>query len=239
MANTFRWYDFILPVVAVILAVGYALYVLNNPTDAMVAGFVTPDRIISSLITHLYLVGVSMALAILAAFPLGILLTRAGFRKFAPLVVGTVNIGQTVPSFAVIALFVGILGIGERTAIFALWVYSLLPILNNTIAGVSGVDRSIIDASRGMGMTRLNTLRKIEIPLAMPVIMAGIRTAVVINAGTAVIAAYVGAGGLGEIIVTGLTLARFQVLMLGALYAALVALMLDYMLGMVERLLPK
>lgn len=239
MASTFRWYDFILPVAAVVVAVGYALYVLNNPADAMVAHFVTTDRIISSLVTHLYLVGISMALAIAVSLPLGVLLTRAQFRKFTPIVVGTVNIGQTVPSFAVIALFVGLLGIGERTAIFALWLYSLLPILNNTIAGVSGVDRSIIDASRGMGMTRFNTLYKIEIPLAMPVIMAGIRTAVVINAGTAVIAAYVGAGGLGEIIVTGLTLARFQVLMLGALYAALVALLLDYMLGIIERLLPR
>ena len=239
MVSTFRWYDFVLPVAAVAVAVGYAYYVLNNPTDTMVATFLTADLIVSSLVTHLYLVGVSMALAIGLALPLGILLTRAQFKRFAPLVVGTVNIGQTVPSFAVIALFVGILGIGERTAIFALWVYSLLPILNNTIAGVSAVDRSLIDASRGMGMTRFNTLFKIEIPLAMPVIMAGIRTAVVINAGTAVIAAYVGAGGLGEIIVTGLTVARFQILTLGALYAALVALMLDYILGIVERLLPR
>ena len=239
MANTFKWYDFILPVVSVILAVGYAYYVLNHPADVMVATFVTTDLIISSLITHLYLVGISMILAIFVSLPLGILLTRAQFRRFAPVVVGTVNIGQTVPSFAVIALFVGIFGIGERTAIFALWVYSLLPILNNTIAGISGVDRALIDASRGMGMTRFNTLRKIEIPLAMPVIMAGIRTAVVINAGTAVIAAYVGAGGLGEIIVTGLTVARFQILTLGALYAALVALLLDYSLGIIERLMPK
>ena len=239
MANTFKWYDFILPVVSVILGVGYAYYVLNHPADVMVATFVTTDLIISSLITHLYLVGLSMVLAILVSLPLGILLTRAQFRRFTPVVVGTVNIGQTVPSFAVIALFVGILGIGERTAIFALWVYSLLPILNNTIAGISGVDRALIDASRGMGMTRFNTLRKIEIPLARPVIMAGIRTAVVINAGTAVIAAYVGAGGLGEIIVTGLTVARFQILTLGALYAALVALLLDYFLGIIERLMPK
>jgi len=237
--NTFKWYDFILPVVAISLAVGYAMYVIAFPAHSMVAFFITSDVILSSLRTHLYLVGLSMGLAILVAVPLGILLTRRQFKKLTPYVVGVVNIGQTVPSFAVIALFVGILGIGERTAIFALWVYSLLPILNNTIAGINGVDRAIIDASQGMGMTRVHTLSKIEVPLAMPVIMAGIRTAVVINAGTAVIASYVGAGGLGDIIVTGLKIMQPQILILGAGYAAITALLLDYVLGIAERLMPR
>jgi len=239
MTDTFKWHDFILPVVAITLAIGYAIYVINFPAHSMVAFFVTPEVIISSLRTHLYLVGLSMLLAIAVAVPLGILLTRNRFKKLTPYVVGIVNIGQTIPSFAVIALFVGILGIGERTAIFALWVYSLLPILNNTIAGINGVDSSIINASTGMGMTRFHSLYKIEIPLAMPVIMAGIRTAVVINAGTAVIASYVGAGGLGDIIVTGLKIMQPQILILGAGYATIVALLLDYLLGMAERLLPK
>jgi osmoprotectant transport system permease protein len=234
-----KWHDAVLPVVAVSLAVGYAAYVISFPAHSMVAFFVTTDVIISSLRTHLYLVGVSLSLAALVALPLGIALTRPHLKKLAPYVVGLVNVCQTVPSFAVIALFVGLLGIGERTAIFALWVYSLLPILNNTITGVSGVDRAIIDAARGMGMARLHILTKIEVPLAMPVIMAGIRTAAVINAGTAVIATYVGAGGLGDIIVTGMMIMQPQILILGAGYATIVALLIDYLLGLAERAMPR
>ena len=235
---TIRLQDFILPAVAISIAVGYTAHMLNN-LGWMEANFITINFIMGSLTTHLYLVGISVGLAILTALPLGILLTRLQFRKITPFVVGIVNLGQTIPSFAVIALFVGILGIGARTAIFALWIYSLLPILNNTIAGVNGVDRNIIDAARGMGMTKSHALLKIEIPLAMPVIMAGIRTAVVINAGTAIIASYVGAGGLGDIIVTGMNINSTQTLLLGAGYATIVALLLDHFLGLVERMMPR
>jgi len=238
MSGNLRWQDFILPVVAISIAVGYTVHMLNN-LGWMEANFISLDYILTRLRTHLYLVSVSVGLAILTALPLGVLLTRPKFRKITPLVVGIVNLGQTIPSFAVIALFVGILGIGARTAIFALWAYSLLPILNNTIAGVNGVDKSIIDAARGMGMTKAHTLIKIELPLSIPVIMAGIRTAVVINAGTAIIASYVGAGGLGDIIVTGMNINSTQTLLLGAGYATIVALLLDHFLGLIERQMPR
>jgi len=148
-----------------------------------------------------------------------------------------VNICQTIPSLAVLALFVGLLGIGTRTAIFALWIYSLLPILNNTIAGVNNVDPAIKDSARGMGMTKLKVLINVELPLAMPVIMAGIRTAVVINVATAVVAAYVGGGGLGDIIIAGKNINRFQAWSLGAIYATSIALLLDHILGIIERIL--
>jgi osmoprotectant transport system permease protein len=215
----------------------YGIYVLNFPSDSMVANYITLRLITSSLSTHLYLIAISSCLAILTAAPLGILLTRPAFKPFCPFVVGVVNLCQTIPSFAVIAFFVGILGIGSRTAIVALWVYSLLPILNNTIAGMTSIDPAIVDASRGMGMTKFRTLYKIEVPLAMPVIMAGIRTAVVINVATAVIAAYVGGGGLGDLIIAGKNINRWQVLLLGAGYSTAIALMFDYLLGIAERIM--
>ena len=235
MQNSLRLTDAVLPAVIIAVAVSYGYYVLNFPMDRVVANFLTPDLILNALSRHLYLIIVSAGFAILTAVPLGILLTRLKLKVLCPFVVGVVNISQTIPSFAVIALFVGILGIGPQTAIVALWVYSLLPILNNTIAGMNGLDPAVIDASRGMGMTKLRTLYKIEVPLAMPVIMAGIRTAVVINVATAVIAAYVGGGGLGDFIIAGKNVNRWQILLLGAGYATLIALMFDYLLGLVER----
>ena len=235
--NRLSWRDVRLPIAVIVIGLVYGIYVINNPMDNMVANFLTVPLILTSLKQHIYLIVVSSVLAICTAVPLGIILTRPLFRKFSSFVVGIVNLCQTIPSFAVIALFVGILGIGSKTAIFALWIYSLLPILNNTIAGINGVDPAVIDSAKGMGMTKTRTLFKIELPLAIPVIMAGIRTAVVINVATAVIAAYVGGGGLGDIIIAGKNINRWQVLLLGAGYATLIALFFDHILGVVERLL--
>lgn len=159
------------------------------------------------------------------------------FKRVTPFVVAIVNIFQAVPGLAVVALTVGFLGIGNKTTIFALWIYSLLPILNNTIAGMRGVSDSVIDSARGMGMTKTRILFKIEIPLAMSVIMAGIRTAAVINVATAVIGAWVGAGGLGDIIIAGKNSNRWQVLLLGAGYSTCIALLFDHVTGLVERML--
>jgi osmoprotectant transport system permease protein len=235
--NRLYWTDITLPLVVVSIGVLYSLYVIFFPMDSMVKDFLTVDLILSRLSQHLYLVAVSSLLAIVTAVPLGIILTRPMFKKFCNFVVGVVNICQTVPGLAVIALFVGVLGIGSKTAIFALWIYSLLPILNNTIAGINGIDPAIIGYAAGMGMTKSHTLTRIEIPLAMPVIMAGIRTAVVINVATTVIAAYVGAGGLGDIIIAGKNINRWQVLVLGAGFSALIALLIDHILGVIERVL--
>jgi len=232
-----RWTDGLLPVIVIAAALAFGIYVIQHPMDKMVAQYLTVPLITKALRRHFYLIIVSSLLAIVTSVPLGILLTRPGVKKVAPFVVGVVNLCQTIPSFAVIALFVGILGIGTKTAIFALWIYSLLPILNNTIAGIDGVDPAIIDSARGMGMTKSKILGNVELPLAVPVIMAGIRTAVVINVATAVIAAYVGGGGLGDIIIAGKNINRWQVLLLGAGYATCIALLLDHILGVIERIL--
>lgn len=237
LKNNLRWQDAILPIIVIFVGLFFGIYVIKFPMDSMVSNFLTVRLIVNSLKQHLYLIVVSSSLAIFTAVLLGIILTRPMFKKFSSVVVGFVNICQTIPSFAVIALFVGILGIGSRTAIFALWIYSLLPVLNNTIAGINGADAAVIDSAKGMGMTKLRTLFRIELPLALPVIMAGIRTAVVINVATAVIAAYVGGGGLGDIIIAGKNINRWQVLLLGAGYATLIALLFDHILGVLERLL--
>jgi len=233
----FRWTDLLLPLIVGGLAVCYGYYVTTYPIDKMVANYLTVHLVTSALRRHFYLILISSLLAIVTSLPLGIILTRPAFRKLTPAVVGFVNICQTIPSLAVLALFVGILGIGTRTAIFALWIYSLLPILNNTIAGITTVDPAIIDSARGMGMTKYKILGNVELPLALPVIMAGIRTAVVINVATAVVAAYVGAGGLGDIIIAGKNINRWQVWSLGAVYSAGIALVLDHILGLIEKYL--
>jgi len=229
--------DAILPAIIIIAAVLYGQYVLNFPTDKMVANYVTERLIFNSLKGHFYLILVSSGMAVATALPLGVMLTRNSLKWLCPFVVTVVNICQTIPSLAVIAFFVGIFGIGSWTAIMALWIYSLLPILSNTIAGINNNDAAIIDSARGMGMKKSHILLKIEIPLAMPIIIAGIRTAVVINVATAVIAAYVGGGGLGDLIITGKHINRWQVLLLGGGYATLIAVLFDHILGVAERIL--
>ncbi|RLC98053.1 MAG: ABC transporter permease, partial [Chloroflexi bacterium] len=136
-------------------------------------------------VEHLRLILISTGLAIAAAVPAGILITRRGFRDFSGLILGVANIGQSVPSIAILAVFMGILGIGAKTAIFALWLYALLPIVRNTATGIEEVDPNIIEAATGMGMTSRQILLQIELPLAFPVMFAGMRTAAVINVGTA------------------------------------------------------
>ena len=185
---------------------------------------------------HIILVGVSMLLATLMGVPLGILITRqTALRKW---VLGAANIIQTVPSLALFGFlipvpFIG--GIGKSTAIVALTLYALLPIIRNTYVGITGVDPAILEAARGMGMTDWQLLRKVEIPLAMSVILAGLRVATVISVGIATIAAAIGAGGLGVYIFRGLAMVNNQVILAGAIPAAILALLADLSLGWAER----
>lgn len=220
-----------------LMAVGILLsiYVVEDPQDSLVARLVSYDKIFTLLKQHLYIVGISSGLAILTAVPTGIVLTRPKFKKFASKVVSVVNVGQTIPSLAIVALLVGILGVGANTAIIALWIYSILPILSNTLIGVSEVDDSIIEAANGVGMKASHVLTKVEIPLAMPMIIAGIRTALTINIGSAILAAFVGGGGLGNLIIAGNNISRWQVLVLGAALPVLMALIVDSIFGIIEQ----
>jgi len=218
----------------VIAGVCLSVYVVSNPQDSLVARAVTYHRIIVLLGQHMYIVLVSCSLAILTSVPVGIILSRPKYKKWVPRVIGLVNIGQTIPGLAIIALTVGILGIGSKPTIIALWVYSILPILSNTLIGMNDVDPSIIEAANGMGMKPGRVLFRVEIPLAIPMIIAGIRTAVTINIGSAILAAFVGGGGLGDLIITGNNINRWQVLVLGAVIPVLMALAADALFEIVE-----
>jgi len=179
---------------------------------------------------HLYLVGVSMAIATVIGLSVGIVLTRPRFRAFTGIVMYIVSLGQTIPSLAVLALVMTFLGIGAKSAIFALTVYSLLPIARNTLAGINAVPASIIDAAKGMGMTTLGILWQVEIPMAMTVILTGFRVALVINIGTAALAYLIGAGGMGDWIFTGINMMMTDKLIAGALPVTLLALFADFLI---------
>ncbi len=185
---------------------------------------------------HVFLVAVSVAIAVTIGVPLGILLTRK--PSLASPVIGFANVVQTVPSLALFGFlipipFIG--GIGNTTAIVALVLYALLPLLRNTHAGITSVDPSVVEAGRGIGLTDLQRLRIIEIPLALPTILAGVRISTVNAIGLATIAAAVGAGGLGTLILRGLSMVDSRLILAGAVPAAALALVADGLLGRLER----
>lgn len=185
---------------------------------------------------HVGIVALSVGVAIVLAVPAAIWVTRPSWRGYAGLLRNLANVFQTVPSLAVIglssALFAIVkLGVGWAPALVALVLYSILPVLSNTIVGLEGVDRGVIKAARGMGLSGGQILQKIELPLALPVIFAGIRTALVINIGTAALAATIGADCLGTLIFQGIATGNLTILLAGALPTALLAVALDGILG--------
>lgn len=183
---------------------------------------------------HLELVLVSSLVTITVGLTLGILVTRSAYREFLPLLSNVVNAGQTLPTLAIVAIMVPIIGLGFWPAIVALILYGLLPVVRNTIAGLEAVDPFMIDSARGMGMTPEQILWKIEFPNASNIILAGIRTSMVINIGTAALGAYAGSGGLGGPIAGGLNQNIVPFVLYGAIPAALLAILVDYVLGRVE-----
>ena len=185
---------------------------------------------------HLWLVGASITLAVLIGIPLGILITR--WPVFSKPVLGSANIIQTVPSLALFGFLLPAPWIGaraDRIAILALMLYALLPLIRNTYTGIKGVDPAVVEAGRGMGMTDRQLLWQVELPLALSVIIAGVRVATVLSIGLATIAAAIGAGGLGEFIFRGLAMVNNQVILAGAIPAAALAILADTSLGWLEK----
>jgi osmoprotectant transport system permease protein len=213
------------------------LYVQGQELDRIEQATINADFIGEKLVEHLQLTAVSTALVIAIAVPLGVLLTRGPARRWSPPFLAVANIGQAVPSIGVIVLLAVTVGIGFDKAIIALVLYSTLPVLRNTMVGLQQVDRSLIEAGRGMGMSTLAVLVRIELPLAVPVMLAGIRTALIINVGTATLATFINAGGLGFIIDNGIRLNRDLVLVTGSVLTAVLALLVDWLAGMVEDVL--
>jgi len=183
---------------------------------------------------HLVLVGISSIGAILVAIPSGILVTRPRFKKLEGFVSNMVSLGYTIPNMAVLALVMGILGIGFKTAAFALFLYSILPIFRNTVAGLKSIDSHMIDAAKGMGLKPHQILFKIELPNAAYSIIAGVRTAVVINIGATALAHLVGGGGLGDWVFTGIKLFDNGILLSGAIPITILAILTDQLLRLVE-----
>lgn len=180
---------------------------------------------------HIVLAAISGGLAILVGVPLGVALSRPSFRHVANSITRVVNLGTTVPTLAILALAMTVLGLGAPSAIFGLFVLTLLPILLNTVAGLRSVPPTLIEAARGMGMTAWQILLEVELPNAAYVIMAGIRTALVINIGTVPLAFLIGGGGLGELIFTGIDTMEFGMMLAGALATALLAIIADAILA--------
>lgn len=191
------------------------------------------QEMVDQTIEHIGLTGVALTIAILIGLPLGIVLTR--FKRLATGVLGIVGVVQTVPSVALLGFMIPLLGIGAVPAIVALFLYALLPIVRNTYAGIDGVDPDIVEAAKGMGMSNLQILVKVELPLSVPVIFAGIRTATVINVGIATLCALIASGGLGTFIFRGIALNNINMILAGAIPAALLALFLDGVLGLLQR----
>ncbi|GAA0352311.1 ABC transporter permease [Alkalibacterium iburiense] len=181
---------------------------------------------------HIYISLISLGLGVIVAVPLGVLLTRAG--KVASYVIGVASILQTIPSLALLAFMIPLFGVGQFPAIIALFIYSLLPILRNTYTGIKNVNADLVDAARGMGMTEWQIIRRVELPQAASVIMAGIRLSGTYVIAWTTLASYIGAGGLGDFIFSGLGLYIPSLIVGGTIPVTILALLVDYLLGKLE-----
>ncbi|GAA2071226.1 ABC transporter permease [Aeromicrobium halocynthiae] len=227
-----------MPIFLAVVFTGTYLWVQSQELGGVEQRVLTRAQLTSRTIQHLELTAVSTLIVILIAIPLGVLLTRPFARSLVPVVLAVANIGQGIPSLGLLAIiFVAFGQLGFTPVVLGLVAYSTLPILRNTMVGLQQVDPSLIKASRGMGMSSLAILLRVELPLAVPVMIAGIRTALIINVGTATLATFFGAGGLGYIVYNGITLNRTTVLITGVVLVSGLALVVDYLAGVVGRLL--
>ena len=190
--------------------------------------------ILFRLVEHIQLTGIALVVAVLIGVPLGILISYV--RPLNKPVTGFINVVQAVPSLALLGFLIPFLGIGEKPAVFMVVVYSLLPIVKNTAAGIANMNVEMLEAAKGIGMTRLQILFKVKLPLALPIMMAGIRISAVISVGLVTIGAFIGAGGLGFIIYSGIRMANTNMLLAGAIPTCVLALLVDLVTSIIERL---
>ena len=224
----------IIPVLLLALLVGTTIWVTNVGTVGIYNTF-SYGELLYSAWAHVKMVFIAVFIASAIGVPLGIVATRPGLEKLALPIIGLGSIGQTIPSLAVIAIMAPLLGFGFQSAIAALVIYELLPILRNSYTSIKSIDPAIIEAARGMGMTRLQIARKIEVPLARPVIMTGIRISTVITVGTAELAVLVGGAGLGKITLTGVFAREVLIILQGAAPTAALAIALGFLLERAEQ----
>lgn len=222
------------PFLIIVLGVGYFLWYQSTtltPTEEASLGW---SNLQTTIIDHIKLTLTATVIVVVIAIPVGILLTRTSARPFKPFVINFANIGQAAPAVGLIVLLTMWLGTGFRTAVVGLVVYAILPILQNTIIGIDQVDKRTIEAARGIGFSGLRTLVQVELPLAVPVILNGVRTALVILVGTATLSTFIGATSLGTLITTGVTLFLPKLLISGAILVGLLALIIDWLGRLVE-----
>lgn len=208
---------------------------MNEPQQSLWTFMVQQsDKLATQTLQHIGLTFISLLIAVIIGLPLGIFIARK--KQFSGAVLGVAGVLQTVPSIALLGFMIPLLGIGPKPAIVALFIYALLPIIRNTYTGILGVDAFVTEAATAMGMSQQQILLKVQLPLAMPVILAGIRTATVINVGVATLASYIAAGGLGEFIFGGISLNNTNMILAGAIPAALLAIIFDFLLSRLQNL---
>jgi osmoprotectant transport system permease protein len=224
------------PVAIFVVLGGFLVWLAFAPLTPTERTTLDPAALWQSTLEHLQLTFVAGGIVLLIAVPLGIVLTRRRFRLLSGPILALANIGQAAPAIGLVVLLAIFITSGFWASIVSLVLYAALPVLRNTMVGLRGVDPRLIEAGRGMGMSATSVLLRVELPLAVPVMLAGIRTALVLLVGTAALAAFVDGGGLGLLIVTGVNLYLYNVLIAGALLIALLALFVDWMGRVVEHL---
>lgn len=229
------WKGLIVQPIVLLIILGIMLWWLNHAelsTTEQVT--LSPANLATLALEHLKLTVISAVIVLVTAIPLGVLLTRKPLRFLSAPVMALANIGQAAPIVGLIVLFAFWMGFGPNAAMATLVVYAFLPVLKNTMVGLDAVDKRTIEAARGMGMSPMTVLRKVELPLAVPVMLAGIRTALVLLVGSATLATFINGGGLGLLITTGVNLALDRVLIFGSMLVAIFALAVDWAARVVE-----
>ncbi len=226
-----------MPVLLALVLVFTFLSISRRELDFAESKRLAFDFIVARTVEQLELTALSTLLVLVIAIPVGILLTRSFARRVTPFAITFFNIGQAVPTIGLLLIFAITWSLGFVPTVVALAAYTTLPVLRNTMVGLTQVDASVIESARGMGMTKLAVLTRIELPLAVPVIMAGLRTALTINVGTATLGAFIGAGTLGSLIVSGYSGNHPFITIVGGILVAVLALLVDYLAGIAEDVL--
>lgn len=227
-----RWV--VQPLACVVAVVGSLVYVNAADVSDSERRSLDVSNLVTLLRQHMTISLAATALTCLIAIPIGIMLTRGGMRRYSKPIITVAGFGQAAPAIGLIALGAVLFGIGQVGAVVALTVYGALPIIANTVTGLDGVDPRLVEAAHGMGMSSFSTLLRVELPLALPVIVAGVRTALVLIVGTAALASFTGGGGLGQLITTGIKLQQNVTLVVGAILVAALALFIDWLARVVE-----
>ncbi|MGF1470572.1 MAG: ABC transporter permease [Rubrobacteraceae bacterium] len=228
----------IMPIFLVVVCLGLYLYLRAQSLDSIERRVINLNYISSRVIEHLQLTAVATIVVVILAVSTGILVTRPAFRSITPIAVNIANLGQAIPSIGLLFLLAILWSTGFYPALLGLIAYSFLPVLRNTMVGLQQVDSSVIEAARGMGMSKTATLFRVELPLAIPVMLAGIRTALILVVGTATLATFINAGGMGDIIDAGISTGRYTtILVTGAILTAVLALVVDWVAGIAEDVL--